>query len=192
MVQIKRGIHLLVIVECLTIGSIFATPFTPSLQPSLYNISSLEHVSACTRSSQWVQTTIKPEDCIEALELFRRAEGQKSDQQRFEFLAPGAKQQTHLLPLQTPRKYYYRSCTVALVMMVTFRISNLPPNARRKTYLRTEVDTLGDLKLAASEIVGQCVNVNGIGGWKAMGRLDQALGVFLWESGSSMDVNLIS
>ena len=193
--RMARGAQLLcilTIIKVLFIHSVLSSPFSYTSQPSLRNLTppNPNRIRTCTSDPHWIERTVKYEDCLEALRLFRQAEGQKSGQQSFEFVAPGAQKISKLLPLFTPRIYTSKTCTVVVAMLATFPIRFLPPKAQRNWYPPTDVATLNDLQGAAETIVEDCVLSNGRGqvvGWSPQGHFSQAIAVTVWESGSFMD-----
>ncbi|KAL8680416.1 MAG: hypothetical protein Q9186_003376 [Xanthomendoza sp. 1 TL-2023] len=174
------------------IGTVVATPFTPNPSPLLLPKGpNPPRVDKCNRSPLWISTKIKHEDCLQALEIFRRHEGQKPGSQRFEFLAPGARKTSTLLPLTTPRMYFANTCSIALLMMRAIPPAYLPPGVTPQSWPLNEIETLDVLKNAATEVVRECVSWGQHGGfplagWVARGQFKKGLGVFVFETGSAM------
>ncbi|KAL8801013.1 MAG: hypothetical protein Q9182_004757 [Xanthomendoza sp. 2 TL-2023] len=185
---------ILALVQVLVIiHTVFATPFTPVPGSLLLpNGPNPPRVDKCNRSSLWISTKIQHEDCLAALELFRRQEGQKRGTQRFEFLSPGARKTSPLLPLATPRMYFAKTCSVAILMMRAIPPAFLPPGMTpQSSWPMNEVETLDVLKNAAAEVVRECVSWGKAGGfplagWVARGQLGKGLGVFVFQTGSEM------
>ncbi|KAL8760135.1 MAG: hypothetical protein Q9199_000272 [Rusavskia elegans] len=146
---------------------------------------------ACIASPDWVVSShIHPSDCLEALDIFRRAESQKDGSQRFEFLARGAHPASELLTMTTPRKYHFRSCTVAVAMFASIPPWFLEPTMERRRFAPNDIASLDELREAAKQIVATCVQFRGrrpLVGWQEMGRLSKAIGVFVWETRSPID-----
>lgn len=192
MSNIKHPRYVLVVVQVLIIiSAVFAKPLTPNSGPLILpNGPNPIRRNRCNDWPSWVPNTIKHSDCLQALEILRRAEGQKSGTQRFEFIIPGAPRTTRFLPLTTPRVYSTDTCTVAILMLGGIPPGFLPPGVRPQQWPHTDVETLDVLKDAAAEVVRQCV-AEGAGpplaGWIARGRLARSIGVFVFESGSLMD-----
>ncbi|KAL8653371.1 MAG: hypothetical protein Q9226_003874 [Calogaya cf. arnoldii] len=144
----------------------------------------------CNRLPYWQPNTIRHGDCIQALELFRTAEGAKPGSQSFEFLTPGAHKVSTLLPLWTPRVYSAGTCTIAVVMLAGLPPNFLPPGAILKVWPPIDIETLDELRNAAANIVRTCVYIGGgfpKAGWVPKGRLNGSIGVLLYETGSLMD-----
>lgn len=158
------------------------------LQPQLRSLGPF-----CVAKRSWIQRQVLYHDCIEALSFFRRFEANKSPRQPFEFIAPGVRQSTHLLPLTTPRLYPYKSCTISLTMLQSFPTDLLPMQVPRTSPgPATDVATLEELQEAAEVIVECCVRGNWAKtmptvGIMTMGRLHGAIAVNVWETGSLAD-----
>ena len=196
MAQLQNLQYILTIIQFLVTVSVHATPLRPPLQPSVnlypsrFNTSGQIGLPVCTQSNRWIPHEVLYADCLLALDVLRRAEGAKSSTQPFEFLLPGAQKTTHLLPLLTPRKYTSKTCSITIVMLAIFPVQFLPPQAKKKWYNPTDIATLDEITMAAGRIAERCIKDNGetqAAGWEPVGREDQTIGVFVWESGSWMD-----
>ena len=150
-------------------------------------IPSTNRMLSCTNNRRWKSTSIDLEDCRSALIQMHAAESQKSQTQRFEFLAPGARQVHHLLPLHTPRIYTTGSCTIAVTMLAMYKPWDLPPDARPGPFPSTEVATLGELWNAAKAVVDTCVHGRERAGWDAEGWASLGIAVTVWQTGSAID-----
>ncbi|KAL8780230.1 MAG: hypothetical protein Q9213_006575 [Squamulea squamosa] len=190
--------YIITIIQVLAIiCTVHATPVTSNLSPNPLTLSNgldAPTVPKCNRLPHWIPKTIRHRDCLQALELFRMAEGAKSGTQRFEFLARGAQKTSYLLPLFTPRVYNVSTCTIAIAMLASIPPRFLPPAARQgKVWPRTDIETLDELRNATALVVRECVlyapprGIHPLAGWVPRGRLDGAIGVFVYESGSLMD-----
>ncbi|KAL8843701.1 MAG: hypothetical protein Q9205_002058 [Flavoplaca limonia] len=146
---------------------------------------------ACVASPDWVVSShIQPADCAEALDIFRRAEFPKGGSQPLEFIARGAHPATHLTTITTPRKYRFRTCTVAVAMFASIPPWLMPPTMERRRFALNDVASFDGLRQAAKQIITDCVQFRGrrpLVGWQEMGRLSKAIGVFVWETGSPVD-----
>ena len=175
--------YFLIIFPLLFVHAIRATPAGPPAR--------LPSVKPCVASPDWVVSShLNPSHCIEALELFRRAEILKDGSQRLEFFAPGGHPASRLLARTTPRKYSFSSCTIGIAMFASVPPWLLPPTIERRRFAPTDVASFDELYEAARQIVTTCVQYRGrkpLAGWQEMGRLGRAIGVFVWESGSPID-----
>ncbi|CAO1598908.1 MAG: hypothetical protein LQ349_001410 [Xanthoria aureola] len=176
--------YISVLYTLLFVNAIKAIPADPR--------STLPRPKACVASPDWVVSShLRPSDCVQALDIFRRAESQKDDSQPSEFLARGARPASELLTLTTPRKYRFGSCTVVVAMF-----ASIPPwfldesTMERRRFAPNDVASLDELREAAKQIIATCVQLRErrpLVGWQEMGRLSKAIGVFVWETGSPID-----
>ncbi|KAL8853764.1 MAG: hypothetical protein Q9221_001407 [Calogaya cf. arnoldii] len=146
---------------------------------------------ACVASPDWVVSShLRPSDCVEALDIFRRVESQKDGSQNFEFSARGAHPVSGLQIQRTPRNYQFRSCTITVAMFGSIPPWFLEPEMEGKRFASHDIASLDELRGAAKQIVTTCVQFRGrrpLVGWQEMGRLSKAIGVFVWETGSPID-----
>ena len=169
------------------------TALVQPLYLSTFNTTTSNRIETCTFQPHWVPNIVRYSDCLGALEIFRIAERGKPGAQRFEFVAPGVPKKTTLLPLQTPRKFRHKTCTITVAMLASFPISYLPPQARRKPYEPTDVATLDELRAAASDVALDCVKNPRVSsrptvGWTPKGQvLSLGIAVSVWETDSFMD-----
>ncbi|KAL8998791.1 MAG: hypothetical protein Q9169_002241 [Polycauliona sp. 2 TL-2023] len=173
---------ILFIFTLLFIQAIIAVPAGP--------VSGPPGPQACVASPDWVVSShLRPSDCVQALDMLRRAE-QKDSSRPLEFIARGAYPATKHMTLPTPREYQFRSCTITVAMFASIPPWFMPPTMERRRFASSDVASLGEVYRAAEQIVTDCVQSRGrrpIVGWQEMGRLSKAIGVFVWETGSPVD-----
>lgn len=146
----------------------------------------------------WQQTQIEPADCFRAIQLFHQQESQKVQTQRFEFISSGARGRTGLLPITTPRRYSVGTCTITLALLASIPRPLLPPGTQSRRHFPTsDVATFEELVAAAQGIYKECITVDGrlrpngpLAGWHTKGHVEGVLGVFMWQTGSRMDVTM--
>ncbi|KAL8793913.1 MAG: hypothetical protein Q9195_003532 [Heterodermia aff. obscurata] len=170
-----------------------ATPVVFPRQPSISNTTTSNRIETCTFIPHWVPNIVRYPDCLGALSIFHGAESTLPTTERYEFLARGSPRTTTLTPLQTPRKYRQKTCTIAVAMLSTFPMSFLPPGAERRVYEGSDVATLDELMGAATEVALDCVKEPRVRsrptvGWTPRGTLSRrGIAVAVWESGSFID-----
>ncbi|KAL8661981.1 MAG: hypothetical protein Q9202_005107 [Teloschistes flavicans] len=151
--------------------------------------------SGCVDQQTWQQTHIDLTHCLEALELFRQTEFQKVQTQNFEFISPGARGRTGLLPISTPRRYTVGTCTITVALLGSIPRPLLPAGTHsRSRFPPTDVATFEELRAAGRGIYDECITDAGMlkpsgssAGWQTKGHVSGALGVFMWQTGSRMD-----
>ncbi|KAI4156742.1 MAG: hypothetical protein L6R39_001051 [Caloplaca ligustica] len=174
------------------IGTAFATPLEMPTQPALpVSVGSNPRpLKTCVGMTGWITDRIEPKDCRDALDLFRRAEGNKRGSQLFDFYAPGAKPKSTYLTLATPRKYAARTCTVTVAMVAGIPQGYRPPGVQFQHWQPNDLATLDGLRQAARAVVEDCVQRmehKALAGWQPMGILAKSIGVFVWKTESFMD-----
>ena len=190
MTQLRQLASFYVMVQILFITLAEPNPVvSKSFSLSLHALSNSN--KGCVQSPSWLPGFVDYYDCLDALNVFHRAEGGKPGSQRFEFIASGAQQKSGLLPLTTPRLYSAGTCTIVAALL-----TDVPAKDRPIKWIPPEssdVATLDELQTAAKSIVDDCVLHRRrwpAAGWQVVGHWSGNLAVFLWETGCDMDVEI--
>ncbi|KAI4193132.1 MAG: hypothetical protein LQ350_008458 [Teloschistes chrysophthalmus] len=195
MAELSHSWCIITIHILLSIHTISALPSPPNPPSSDLTLPTRPPWSSCVDLPTWQQTHLDPADCFRALQLFRQQESEKVQTQRFEFISPGARARTGLLPLTTPRRYSIGTCTITLALLGSVPRPLLPPGTHtRGRWPGSDVATFEELVDAARGIYQECVTDLGrvrpsgpLAGWHTKGHVDGVLGVFVWQTGSRMD-----
>lgn len=126
------------------------------------NISAPAPNLQCIDSPDWATLTFVPEDCYLALENFHTREVEFYESMMLEFLAANiAPSFPSLFAQTTPRKYEYKTCTMAIVMLRDLPGEPLPVTR----FPKSDLSTYLSIGIAAKNVLQVCLSpVRGKGG----------------------------
>ncbi|KAI4189067.1 MAG: hypothetical protein L6R41_001735, partial [Letrouitia leprolyta] len=138
-----------------------------------------------------------PKDCYTALAQFETYEAKKYGNTPFEFLPFGGSASSPFRKVGTPRRYYFETCTLAIVMLNYFDPKELGLRTGA-TFSPRDVATFKDLGVAFLRTANECLSkfknhsiedrvgfISGMG-WSSTG-MTASVGAFIWATGSQMD-----
>ncbi|KAL2036763.1 hypothetical protein N7G274_010487 [Stereocaulon virgatum] len=143
---------------------------------------------ACTNDYDWIGDEYNRENCQAALQRLYNIDVARYGGLEYEFLPPGAENQSANPPMQTPRRYTVGQCTLAIVMMTFFPSGALPGEdpSGQYSYRDTEVTSFEALWLAAARVEVNCLvkrTLSHMVGWAPAGP-SHSIGVFIWGTSS--------
>lgn len=80
----------------------------------------------CVNSPEWITPDLNPNDCVSAALQFSHKEVAAHAEDEFEFVPAGATGVSGLPIARTPRRYTYRSCTMAIQHLSAFQHGQIP------------------------------------------------------------------
>ena len=147
-------------------------PFSTSLS---YNVSVPVNAptnapTRCTDSTNYIKPSFIQEDCIAVVHNEFGQDVRKYGEVKLEFVELGTDPSGRLPFIQTPRKYRYRSCVMAIVMNELFLPGEVPGTGPGPFPTR-DLSTLREAFTAATDTLYGCVQGNGEAGWSDIGKL---------------------
>lgn len=142
----------------------------------------------CVGSESWIVPRFSGvHDCADAVDRLYLTDYGRFSTRNFEFLAADTTPASrHLTTQFTPRRYTIGSCTVAVVMLADFPVSQPFPGQPPGPHPARDISNYEKVWEAAGRISAACVTAEQFGGWEAVGR-DGGIGVFIWSRGSEID-----
>lgn len=80
----------------------------------------------CVNTPEWITPNLDPNDCVSVALQFSQKEVAAHAEDEFEFVPAGATGVSGLPIARTPRRYTYRSCTMAIQHLGVFRPGQIP------------------------------------------------------------------
>ncbi|CAD6594130.1 MAG: hypothetical protein ASARMPRED_008676 [Alectoria sarmentosa] len=157
----------------------------------------------CINSADWATTTFMAYDCYTALALFEDYEVYRHATTIFEFVAANIVPAYPQFAQTTPRKYTYRSCTLAIVMLAD--LPSEPPGLPARRWPQTDLGDYVGIENAGLNVRDGCLSIVLGEGGAAGGEEEReqggrvgfvnptgydtagvngAIGVFLWDTDS--------
>lgn len=101
--------------------------------------------AVCVNSRQWSTPTMLPGDCITAAMQFNYKELVQQEKGAYEFVPAGAINRSRLPVERTPRKYAFKSCTMAIANLGIFRPGEVPGLRPSKPLPQTDVGNYAEI-----------------------------------------------
>ncbi len=146
----------------------------PSSRSLSYNVS--EPVIAlaiapvrCTSLDEWVKPRYIEEDCNHVVHNIFGPEVERYGDIELEFVDLGTAPSGQFRFMQTPRKYRFRSCTMAIVML-DFFIPGEVPGTGRGPFPNKDISTLRQAFTAARNVLHLCLQIRRELGWLEIGK----------------------
>ena len=126
----------------------------------------------CTGMNEWVKLRYSPEDCRIAVSDIFGQDVRTYGEIKLEFIRLVTDPSGQLPFIQKPRKYRFRSCIVAIVMLDLFPKSRpeLVPGSGPSPFPSTDISTLREASTAATDTLYGCVQRKSGLGWSATGK----------------------
>ena len=144
-------------------------PTTSSLTS---NLTLPDPASRCNTFDTWIGAGITKEDCQAALNELWWADVDWRKGQKYEFLRQGVSRHSDHPWVTTPRKHWYGTCVVEIVMLDTFSSHSLPGSRSILPTLKSDTATFNQIWDVANEVFKTCVKRrNPYAGWGWAGEL---------------------
>ena len=143
-------------------------PFFTSLPFNVSGpVSALANAPArCTDSDDWVRPSFIQDDCRAVVNTIFYGDVRNYGDIKLEFIGLGTDPPTKLPFMQTPRKYRYRSCIMAIVMNDLFGPGEVPGSP----FPPRDVSNLREAFTAATDTLDRCVQRKRQAGWADIGK----------------------
>lgn len=178
---------MLLLTACFTVLVLLtrSSPLSPPIQHAAPVRNLTIEPAHCTDHPYWIGNGLNRDDCDAAVNSFFYAEVSIYRHERFEFIAPFALPRTPLYGFHLPIRFRVATCVLVVASLSLFPAGSLPDGGER-LFPSSDVASYWDLMHGAGSVKVHCVLSERKAGWAGEGRED-ALGVFLWGTGSLMD-----
>lgn len=150
--------HLFSLLSLLPVISAYLVSGSPTSASTLLPVDDTFSAYHCTDSQTWSGPSFFPRDCATALARFCVSELQVHEDVVFEFLAVGGRAQSGYASQETPRKYTYGTCTMAIAMLVAFFPEELPGVSPSRVFGLMDVATYNDVWNAVRRVMDNCIS----------------------------------
>ncbi|KAL6719734.1 hypothetical protein ACLMJK_001655 [Lecanora helva] len=145
----------------------------------------------CNEFADWIGPGIIQEDCQAAINELYLDDLEPRGGQEYEFLRRGVSRESYFPWVTTPRKHWYRTCVVAIVMLDTFMPGTLPGEASDLPTLKSDTTTFNKIWEVANSVFNVCVKRGRPNaGWGYAGE-HNSIGVFIIRNQGILDQTLV-
>lgn len=167
-----------------------ASPITPPL-PLVWNSTVVEPNPLrihCVGEKAWIGLDPSALDnCGDAVDRLYLTDYGRYMSRNFQFLATNTPPDPRFPhTARTPRRYTIGTCTVAVIMLRDYPLSQPMPGKPPGPYPQFDISTFRKIWESASRILTACALDHRYGGYEIIGR-DDGMGIFMWKTGSETD-----